>query len=412
MIVMFWTLAAIMVALALLFVLPRLLRGSGPPVDDAAAQARRRLQSLEAAFRDGHLDADDYQAKRALIATELLDSVDEPAAPTRSPAVAAVLLVATPLLAIGLYLNLGNPRALGVSAPAPGEAAATAGESAPELADAMNQLVARLASNPDDVDGWFLLGRTYRTMNRFQDARDAYRRALELAPRTPPIMVELAEALAFSSGQTELPDEARALLEEALALDPNSQKGLWMLGLDAYNAGNFQQAVARWEPLLAQLEPGGGAALQVAEQLNLARERLGQPPVDSATAGATSPDRDAPAPSAGASLTVQIRLSPALHDRVRPGDTLFVFARAHEGPPMPLAIQRLTAGQLPATVQLDSSMAMMPAMSLDKFPRVVVGARISRSGNATAQPGDLQALSPPVSNASREPIELEIATVL
>ncbi|MEM9533619.1 MAG: c-type cytochrome biogenesis protein CcmI [Pseudomonadota bacterium] len=394
----FWVLCGLMIVGALGILLPRMIRGVKPPLDDAAVNARRSLESLEAAHRDGHLTEADYQQRRGEIAEQLLNVVEPEASETRSTATAIGLALLVPVAALAIYLQVGTPGAIDGSAaeppPTPGNMPAM-----------IQQLRDRLENNPQDVDGWFLLGRSLRSLNDFAGAADAYSEALRIVPDQPVLLVEYAEALAFLGDGPQLPAAARQALDRAMAQDPTLQKGLWLKGMDAFNRQQPAEAIRYWEALLAQLDPTSPEAQQIEQQLALVRESLGD-------AGATVGQAPASEPAAAASLVVDVSLAPELAAQVNPGDTLFVFARAHNGPPMPLAIQRLTAGQLPARVTLDSTMAMMPAMSLTDFPKVVVGARISKSGNATAQPGDLEALSSPVDNNQAEPVELQIATVL
>ncbi len=416
----FWISACVMLAVALAFVVPGLLRGGTPDVSEAAVDARRRLKSLEQAFRDGHLSEEDYTERKQAIAGSLLDAVEPQQQTPRSVAAGVLLLIAAPIFAVMMYLQIGNPRAIELGRPVAGSSGAGGDGSgqpgAPELASAVTQLAARLAQNPEDVDGWFLMGRSYRAMDRYAEAADAFRRALELVPDQPVILIELAEALAFQSGEPTLPQEARDALDKAMAQDPTLQKGLWLQGLDAFNLGNYERALERWQALAAQLEPGSDGARQIAEQIAQVEQALGREPSIPASVAATpgpgSEAGGADQSDGAAQLTVEISLAPELASRVTPDDVLFVFARAHNGPPMPLAIQRLTAAELPTSVRLDSTMAMMPAMNLAAFPEVVVGARISKTGNATAQPGDMEALSEPIANNQAQPVRLEIATVL
>ncbi len=415
----FWIIVSVMIALALVFVVPGLLRGSSTDVSEAALQARRRLQSLEAAHRDGHLSDEDYSQRKSAIAGSLLEAVEPVGQSPGSPLTGVALLIAAPVFAIIMYNHIGNPVAITGAPLMAGNSSGAgngSGASAMDLDQAINTLKERLENDPDNVDDWFMLGRSYKAVKRFSEAAEAYLQALDLAPNEPVLLVEYAEAAAFANGEPPFPQAAREALEQAMAIDPTLQKGLWLQGLDAFSMGDNAVALERWQALAAQLEPGSEGAQQIAQQISIARQALAE---DGGQALATGTGQQPPptSPQAGdgeakAELTVQISLAQELSSRVTPGDVLFVFARAHNGPPMPLAIARLTAGQLPTTVTLDSSMAMMPAMNLAAFPQVVVGARISKTGNATAQPGDMEALSGPVPNNQAEPILLEISSIL
>ena len=203
-----------------------------------------------------------------------------------------------------------------------------------------------------------------------------------------------------------------------LAVDPDHQRALWLIGISDYQQGQFAAAIDAWNRLLPNLPADSDIARSVRAQIEDAQAQLGQAPAEPAlpavTAPPAAPADAAAAPQAGtqARLTVHVRLDPKLADRLDPGATLFVFARAAEGPPMPLALHRARAGELPLTVTLDDSTGMMPTMKLSMFPQVVVGARISTRGDASAQSGDLQGLSMPLDSTRREPLELVIDRVV
>ncbi len=435
----FWIAATAMAALALGFVVPRLMRGARDAgASPAASEAQRKLASLEQALADGHLTRDEYARRRERLAATLPEAPERAPTATATPVTAWALLILTPLAAVALYLQVGNPGAIPALAqsatPAPAATAHGDEVGAPELTSAITQLAARLAQDPDDVNGWFLLGRSYMAVDRYTDARGAFKRALELVPGEPALMVEYAEAIAFADGQGRLPEQSETLLRAALELEPESQKALWMLGIAAFQRRDYDAALENWQHLERLLEPDSPVARQLAGQIAEARAARGDTPEPSApaiavgqpapepTAAPIAVEQPAPEPLPAAALepadgdapalTIEVSLAEELRARVAPGDTLFVFARAVSGPRVPLAIQRLPAAELPARVRLDDTMGMMPSMTLATFPEVIVGARISKSGNAVPQPGDFEALSGPVSNRSREPVRLHIDKVL
>ena len=411
----FLALAALMIAAALGFVLVPLLTHarSSSPVDDV----ERRLRALDAALESGVIDAQEYATKRAALET----------APTPQPSAASARRSRAPpaaLLGVALllYRLVGTPEALdvaNVAAPAPEHTAA-------DMDQAIAGLAAKLKQNPDDAQGWALLGRAYQATNRSDDSREAFRQAHEHAPEDADIAVEYAQALALAAPDHLLQGESRELLEAVLKKDAKNQRALWLVGISDYQAGNYVSAIATWKILLPLLTPDSDVARSVRSEIAEAEARRdGRAPPEP---GAT-PNTDAPATDAGSSastagaaqsapsgtaphLTVSVTLDPKLKDKLDANATLFVFARAASGPPMPLAIQRLKAGQLPVTVTLDDSMSMMPAMKLSKFPEVVVGARVSKSGNAMPQSGDLQTLSSPVASSRTEPMALTIDQVV
>jgi cytochrome c-type biogenesis protein CcmH len=402
----FVLLAGLMLLGALAFVLPPLLRHgrTGTPL-----VARRR--ALDDALAAGVITAEEHLAKLAALEQQV--SPEGTAPRTRSAFNSALgTLLLLPALAIGLYLYLGNVRAMDPAATA--AAAAASGTPGPDMDAAVKGLVDKLAKNPDDVEGWMLLGRAYKSMERFAEARDALKNAYDRAKDNTDVQVDYAEALALAGDGRRIDGRARELLDAAVKTDPSHQRGLWLLGIADYQQQNYTAAVARWEQLRALMPPASDARGSLDRQIADARQRGGldasataAPPAATATAAT-----DVPAASAGPQLAVEISLDPKLRDRAPAGASVFVFARAANGPPMPLAVQRLTVADLPAKIVLTEAMSMMPTMKLSQFPQVVVGARISTSGNAKAQSGDLQTLSAPLEVTSKTPVVLVIDQVV
>jgi cytochrome c-type biogenesis protein CcmH len=197
---------------------------------------------------------------------------------------------------------------------------------------------------------------------------------------------------------------ARELLLRAVKLEPDSQRGLWLLGISDFQQGDYANAGKTWRLLQPLLEPGSGVAKAVAEQIAQADARTGKAPATASTVAA-------PAAASNPALKVSVSLDPALRAQLRPGDTLFVYARAEHGPPMPLAVARLQADKLPATVTLTDAMAVSPQLNLSTAPRVFVGARISHSGQAIAQDGDLEGDAGVVATDSSQPLAITINRV-
>jgi cytochrome c-type biogenesis protein CcmH len=238
-------------------------------------------------------------------------------------------------------------------------------------------LAARLKANPDDLEGWKMLGRSYSVLGRFPEAVQAYAKAATLAPKDADVLVDLADVFAMANGQR-LDGEPEKLIERALQLDPNNLKGLALAGTAAFRRGDFARAAALWERMLPLVEAGSEDARVIRDNVAEARAKAkGGPP---------------------ARLAGTVSLSPRLKGRAAPDDTVFIFARAAEGPAVPLAVLRRKVSELPASFSLDDSMAMAPGMTLSTFPRVIVSARVSKSGNAAPQPGDLQGASAAVAN--------------
>lgn len=317
-------------------------------------------------------------------------------------ALALAIAFALPLGAAALYLTVGTPRALdGVARQAP----------AIDVNQALAELRAHLKSSPDDARGWMLLAQTTMAMGRPTEARDAYGELLRLAPDDPVALVGWAEADSMAREDHRIEGTSLKRLERAVALQPDNQRGLWLLGISQFQHDRFAEAAATWRRLQPLLEPGSSVARAVARQIAAADQRAGGSsrgiPAAAGSAGATPPATAA----AGTSLQVQVSLDPALAGRIKPGDALFVYARAEQGPPMPLAVQRLDAAALPATVTLSDAMAMVPGRNLSTARRVVIGARISHSGQAIGQPGDLEGDAGVVAVDRREPVRVRIDRV-
>lgn len=417
MIALFIGLAALMVGAALAFVILPLLRHAR---GTAAPAARvRRLRALDAALAAGVIDDAEYAAKRAAPGAATGSGDRAAGRPPRTAFVASLLVaLLLPASALLLYRIVGAPQALDAANLAAEEAAGR-GDRGPEMEQAIALLVARLRQHPDDVEGWALLGRAYQATQRASDSLAAFKRAHEQAPGNAAVTVEYAQAVALAAPDHRIHGEARSLLEQVVAADPANQRALWLLGIGDYQDRHYDDAIARWNTLLPLLDAKSDVSASVKRQIAQAEAlRDGNaPPV--ATGSATPPQpvgaaetgpapaADTPAPAAPR-LTVRVALDPDLRAKFDPDATLFVYARAASGPPMPLAIARLKASRLPVTVILDDSMGMLPAMKLSMFPEVVVGARISKSGNALPQSGDLQTLSAPLDVHRSEPIALTI----
>ena len=387
----FWMLAAALLVVALLLVLPALVRARPAPVAAAAgpnnlAILREQLTQLDAERADGLIGADQHRAARREIERRVLEEeavADAPAAPGRASRTALALVVTLPLLAAGLYGKLGNPQAITL----PGAAKPAAEVSQQDVEAMVQKLAERMEAQPGDPRGWALLGRTYAAMQRFPEADRAYSKALALSPQDAQLLADQADVKAMLQ-EGKVAGAPEALLERALKIDPANVKALALAGSAAFERGDFALAIAHWSKARAAAPAGSEFAQGLDRSLDEARAKAGKPAPAAAAVAAASAAPAAPSPSA-ASITGQVSLAPALAAKAVPGDTVFIFARAADGPRMPLAILRKTVAELPTTFTLDDSLAMSPALKLSNFPNVVVGARVSKSGNAMPQPGDL-----------------------
>ena len=406
--------AGIMLVAALVFVLTPLLRTGAAP--DAAKEARRLLEALNAARANGVLTDSEYAAKRTELADRLLGSLNAPSTQRSRSTIYAALGVALllPALAILLYRTVGEPGAVD------GSAKTVVDQPPADHSQNMDQAIATLADklkkNPQDAEGWTLLGRAYEATEHFEQARDALKHATDIAPENPDITIAYAEVLALSTPDRRIDGEPRRLIETAMKTSPDNERGLWLLGIGDYQQKKYDAAIARWNRLIAVLPKDSKTIASVKQEIARAEaERDGKPPPpEEEIADASADASQAPnvSDASGPHLVVSVALDPKLKDKLAPDDVLFVYAKAASGPPMPLAIQRMTADKLPTTVTLTDDMGMMPTMKLSQFPQVIVGARISKSGNAIAQSGDLQVVSKPMDVHTSDPVALTINQVV
>jgi cytochrome c-type biogenesis protein CcmH len=416
----FWIIAAAMVLAVIVVLLRPLLRPPAPMRDDTAESnlrvLRAQLAELDAERAAGALDADQHAAARAEIERRVLEEGAAAAAPVGARGgrlSAAVLAVALPLVAFALYLQLGSQASLD---PELAESDAGSHARAQEVEAAIQALADRLKAAPENPEGWALLARSYAQMGRFEPARDAFAEAVKRRGDDAQLLADYADAYGMAQGRR-LAGEPEALIRRALAIDPRHLKSLALAGSAAMERRDYQGAVRYWTLAREVAPPDSPYAQGLAAGIAEARAAGGMAPDGAAAkapAAADAPARasageaaPAAASATGAALNVTVRLDPALAPKVQAGDTLFVFARAAEGPRMPLAIARQPAGTGPVQVKLDDSMAMTPQMKLSTFPQVVVVARISRKGSATPEAGDLEGETAPRSGSGNVEIVID-----
>ncbi|HQU14617.1 MAG: c-type cytochrome biogenesis protein CcmI [Chromatiales bacterium 21-64-14] len=420
--ILLWLVLGTMVLVALAVVLPPLM-GRGAAAGPARASIyralhRKRLAELEGDLESGTLSAEQFEQARAEIERDTLENLEGAVvAPAVGPRrrhrwMVVVVALIIPVFTGGIYWRLGGWALVSPDARARIAAEAVAqGDTDPAvIQDMVTGLAARLKRKPDDLQGWMMLGRSYRVLNRFDQAADAYGKAYALSnKKDPALLADYAEVLALAHGNR-LAGKPEQLLTRALALDPQQPKALWLTGWAAYQSGDYAQAAARWKPLAKRAPAGSDVARILEKQIAQAEALAGR--------ATRAPSERAPARTretasiARKALTVQVRLAAALAHKVRPGETVFIYARALQGPPMPLAAVRRQVKDLPTTVVLDDTQSMLPGRTLSQQAEVVVGARISRTGNALAAPGDLQGLSAPVAPGRKGVVELTIDRVI
>ncbi|KEY89619.1 c-type cytochrome biogenesis protein CcmI [Pseudomonas capeferrum] len=365
----FWLSAGLLLLAALSFLLIPILRGRRRQQEEDrtalnVALYQERVAELAAQQAAGVLDEAQLAKGRDEAARELLADTEGSEPPRQGqlgktlPLLAAVLV---PLMALGLYLHFG---------------AADKVELTQEFAQApktMEEMTTRLErvvkAQPDSAEALYFLGRAYMAEQRPADAARTFERAVALAGRQPELLGQWAQAQYFAADKQWNP-QLQALTDEALKADPNEVTSLGLRGIAAFEGERYQEAIDYWKRLLAQLPEGDASRAALQGGIDRAAERLGSEP------------GPAVAPVA-ARLTVRVELAAALKDKVKPDDTVFIFARASNGPPMPLAAKRVTVAQLPIEVELSDADAMMPQMKLSDFTEVQLVARVSRTGQPT-----------------------------
>lgn len=436
----FWILCALLAALAVAFVMVPLLRATR--IDTGPARAalnaevyRDHLLELDRELADGVLSPEQHGIARAELDRRALSeaAVDEAAASDTTASdttahaatgrrgrwLAGGALGLVPILAITGYLALGNPAALNP----PDE----------QFLQMVDALAERLKTNPQDAEGWVMLARAYQITGRMPESVAAFEKASALRPDDANLIAGHADALAMAQGS--LSGKPFELIVKALKIDPKNQTALALAATAAMENGQFDESIALWRRLAAVVEPGSRdrqaveQAIEQVQQVALAKGvKLAGESTGAAATGSGAPATPAPqAPATGpakgaapaataatpatASISGEVTLAPELMRQAKPDEAVFIFARAVDGPPLPLAVIRTTVKELPLRFTLDDSMSMAPTARLSMHRQVVVSARVSRSGQAMPQPGDLIGTVQPVAVGATG-VQIRIADVV
>lgn len=379
---------------------------------------RTRLAELEAEVEAKLIEPATAEQIRQELGVRLVQDVDLPAegaapaiATRRWSVVGLLVLLLLGFSALGYWLQ-GSWRTQQMI-----ETAQRDPQAGQQLAieDMIQRLAERLQQQPDDLDGWAMLGRSYFMLNRYAEAAQAYGEANRRAvPPDAGLLVGEGESLAMARDR-DLSGRPRELFEAALKAEPEMGKALWYAGMAAAQERDFRTARDRWQRLAQQeqLPPELKQALD--QRLAEMAELLGEAAPAEVAAVEPSAQADEASPAAGdtpVKLRLRVALSDELAARMPPGSTLFVFAKAAQGPPMPLAVRKLPGAQLPLEIILNDSMAMMPQMKLSLFDQWVVTARVSASGGVKAESGDWEGSRPVSRVESAQPIDLRIDRIV
>ena len=368
---------------------------------------QRRLKRRLAALDDlaDELDHEDLAARRERLQASLKDTTGQ----SGGIGLLIGLLIVIPASTLLLYRAVGEPAGL------------TRDDSQVHvIREALTSIARDLERDPQQPELWARLGLAYKDLQKFSSAEHALRRALYIDQDNPFIQSELGETLLFASGTSELPDEAVALLQASLASQPENQKALWLLGINAFQNGRYAGALNHWQTLDALL-PEGSVRKSIRDQISRARQAMERSPMartpDSSTA--LPPDHppivataEAVDEASGPVFPVEVSINEALAARLDGTETVFLIARAASGPPAPLAVHRFTVDDLPYQAQLSDQDAMMEGLMLSAFPEITITARVSFSGQAEPQAGDLEGEVGPLSILESASAELKIDRVL
>ena len=387
---------ALCVAVVFLWVL---LRERKPVTQASQANAnakvyRDQILDLDREHDSGHISDQEWQQSRDELSLRLLEdtsAVDDPAAKTEKPAIwtAVVLAVALPLGSMGMYMWVGQPEALNPLA------LKTPDQVDPKDLTKMAQTLAeKLQDKPDNLQGWVMLGRTYRTLENFDAALRAYDSALKLSADDD-LKLERIEVIAMQR-QGQFEGEPWNVIREVLQRDPQHFGALLTAGSASYAEGKFADALKYWEQARKPLDANNPDLQGLESAIATVRERLGMPPA-----------KAAPAAASGLSVTGQVNLSASLKSKASPNDVVFIYATPANGDRMPLAIFKTTVSQLPFNFTLDDSTAMAPDRKLSAAGEVMVKVRVTKSGNAMPQSGDLSGSLGPVKVGAKG-LKLEI----
>ncbi|HPX89564.1 MAG TPA: c-type cytochrome biogenesis protein CcmI [Methylophilaceae bacterium] len=414
----FLVIVMVLIAVVLVMVLPTLLRPQTTTQNDANAKNReifrQQFDEISQDKANGVLDEAQFQIAKSELERRMLDEVGIATTttintePDRKLAIAITVLV--PLLAFWLYVKIGQPEVLlkpvgevpVVSDVSTLEHRAMAGDIEPLLV----ALKDKLAENPENGEGWALLARSYVSLGRHAEAVPAYEKAAKIITDDPQLLADYADALAVASGG-KLAGAPEDLVNQALKLDPHHQKALMLSATIAYDKQNYKEAIQIWERLQSELSADSELKSYVQTALAEAYAVSGEKP--SAQLTKQSVEKQSAVQKQGISGVVRVQAD--LAKKLASTDTLFVFARAAQGAPMPVAIVRASAKDLPFQFQLDDSHSLMPSNKLSQTGEVVVVARISKSGDAKPQAGDLQGTST-VMKPVGENVEIEINEVV
>ncbi|MDF0676757.1 MAG: c-type cytochrome biogenesis protein CcmI [Nitrospira sp.] len=412
--VAFWAIASAMTVAILGLLLRPLLKHPTQAANERGKTLpvyRQQFSELEQDRAGGLLTDEQYQTARSELERRVLEetgsaeaSIAPAGAPVNLRVVALSLAMIIPAASGVLYWTLGNPAAMTHPSVSAASAQGGSGDDS-QMADSLNTLIEqlrkKLEENPNDAVGWGLLARSYMAMERYADAVPIFEKATKLNPNNASLLADYADALGVHQGR-KLDGKPEMLIQKALKLDPHNVKALMLSGTIAYNRKDFARAAKEWEDAHAYLPPDDQESSdQLKASIAEAKRRLGGGPsanmlVANPPMEQTKPVKPATQSGQSRAITGKVVLGPNMASKASLPDTLFVFAKDVAGPPMPVSIVRASKKDLPFTFRLDDSTSPMPSRKLSDIDTVVIVARLSKSGKAMAESGDLEGMSQPM----------------
>lgn len=422
----FFTGVAALFILSFIVIAPSLLRKQELTVSDRDEQnmviARERLAELEKEHAEGRLTQEEFEATKSELETALwidLDAKEVEVQQTRQGNFGIYtfisLLIVIPALAGGVYAQLGKPDMIDITPEKLAEVRKEREKSGDiTMEQAIAKLEQKLQENPDNAEGWYMLGRTMMAVKKYDKAVYAYENAHKLLGDNVQVMLSLADAEAMTQNG-DMSGRPKRLVYQALSMDSENVTANWLAALIEEKEGKVKEALQRLSKLYLSLKDIPEEQAEVAKLIkHMSDKHNVKPDAQVAAVELTQPATETNSQPADtqASITVNVSLSDELKDKASPNDLVFIYAKAVQGPRFPLAAERISVKDLPITVVLDDTKAMMPMAKLSSFKQVTVGARVSKSGQPIAQSGDLSAEISPVDSFNNETVDISINKIL
>ncbi len=422
----FWVVIAVMLLSAVWFVIAPLAGkvslGDADQDNQNILIAKEQMKDLEKERADGNVSETEYHQRKDDLQKALISNVNEfdvsnePVQKKVHKLVLLFVFIIVSSIALPVYFSLGSSElVVAENQQTKNTNSSQHSGSASNGQASMNDLVANLAlrleADPTNIKGWQMLGRSYTSMRRFKEAADVYAKLYSLLGDQPGVLLAYADALAMSR-DGKISGMPFQLVMTALNKEPNNTTALWLAGLGYSEKGEYKKAIRLWEKLLPLFSGNKKSQDKVKHLISKANLRLGSESIVVSEAIVVKESKVTSTMKAAAPfIMVNVSLSKEFRDKAQPDDLVFIYAKASQGPPMPLAAVRKRVSDLPITVRLDDSMAMMPQMKLSSFSVVNVGARISKSGSPIGQKGDLQGIVKSIESAAGVNVEIVINTV-